>query len=351
MRSLKAISSVLALTLLMSGCAAGKVQEEPVTETTFEESTTTTTTACTTTEITTTVREDPIEFNPHVYSAKLAESIGEDHWQAFYNLCDALRKGEDSFECSNMESYLWATDTITLRDLFPFAAMKVSQADDPYEAGIGKIKYIMAKEEFVKGEKDFETQVTADLNKYVKSSYSDFEKCVALYDYMETEYTYDYDWDTYDDDGLVYKCFKSRTGLCVELAGVYSYMLLQVGIDALSCSCFSDICHSWTYVTLKGKSYHIDPTWGLRSESGDGSLSLTYFLNTDSDRKTDGVNFDDCCIQLLPEYWLKDSDKVFSATDDSYNEFWMATFSRMDTDKNILYYLKGDEEHEFHYED
>ncbi|MCR5385301.1 MAG: hypothetical protein K6E72_11805 [Saccharofermentans sp.] len=63
------------------------------------------------------------EFNPHVYSPTLAQEISQDKWDAFYNLCDALRAGENSFECSSREAYDFAMNVSTLASLFPPACL------------------------------------------------------------------------------------------------------------------------------------------------------------------------------------------------------------------------------------
>ena len=363
MRSSKSISLVLAAAILFAGCTVAKPVETTdrsvITEASVPEATESTSygTTAETTPSPTPVPEEPIEFNPHVYSAKLAESVDEDCWQAFYNLCDALRKGEDSFECKSEEAYLWATDAATLLKFFPAACAQVEQKDSkgkiPFKNGVAKINYLTSPGDFVKREKEFEDRVVEDLNRYVKSSYSDFEKCVALYDYVTSEYTYNDDWDIPSDSGADYYAFMNRKGICGELGGIYAYMLLQVGVDALTISCFEDICHSWTYVTIDGKSYHTDPTWGLRNEYTGKKMYFTYFMMTDGERAADGAKMDELAISVLPGYWIKDSGKDFSATDDRYCELRFATFSRMDTEKNILYYLRGDDdtEYEFHYED
>jgi len=36
------------------------------------------------------------EFEPHVYISKLLPDVPQDYWDSFHNLCDALRKGEDT---------------------------------------------------------------------------------------------------------------------------------------------------------------------------------------------------------------------------------------------------------------
>ena len=301
------------------------------------------------------VEENPFTFNPHEYSAKIAESYSEDYWTSFYNLCDALRVGDDTFECASKEIYEWCLDDVTLCQLFPAACMKVTgKSNDgtvPFENGIGRIYYNMPKEDFVKREAEFEECVTKVINDNVKSSYSDFEKCLFLYDYMESNFTYNYDWPYFGDDGADYYCFMNKTGICCELSGVYAYLLRQVGVDAIQFDCSESLDHSWTYVIIDGKGYHIDPTWALKADSPSEELYLDYFMMSQKDREEDDFDFSDTQVGLLPEYFVSQSDKTFPADDETYSCLRYAFLKDIDTDKNTLHYEYGGEIYELKYED
>ena len=97
MTSKKIIGLLLTASLILSGCSAKtKTPVSSVVNTQKE--------AVVTSETTSETTHKPFEFNPHVYSAKLAERITEkDYWESLYNLCDALRKGEKTFKCSSKE--------------------------------------------------------------------------------------------------------------------------------------------------------------------------------------------------------------------------------------------------------
>ena len=293
-------------------------------------------------------------FNPHIYSAKLNESYGKEWWDSFYNLCDALRLGEDTFKCENKEIYDWCMDIVTLNNLFPTACVSVnSKSNDgttPYENGIGRIYYTIPKEEFLERQKNFETEITNILNIYLKYDYSDFEKCLKLYDYMITTYNYDYDNSTFQSKtGATYNTFITKEGICCDFGSLYAYLLLQSGVDALLVS-NTGLDHAWTYVTINGKGYHIDPTWGLKEVNSD-EFCLDYFMMTDEDREEDG-DFPRELLQvtLIPEFYAIDSKVDYSASDDTYACFRYAYLTDIDLEKNIIYYTKFDEVFEFQYE-
>ena len=287
--------------------------------------------------------EAAFEFNPHVYSPMLAQEIPQDYWDSFYNLCDALRAGGTTFACSSREAYEWATDNVVLGHLFPPACTKVSgESNDgttPFEGGVGRIYYSMPIEEYVKRQAEFEAVVTDVLNTWLEPDDNDFEKCLKLYDYMESDYCYDYGSRDYTDGAHYYSIMNQR-GICSELSGVYAYFLLQVGVDAQQVGCCIPygLAHAWTYVVLDGKGYHIDPTWGLKSELGTEGLCLQYFMITDEARNSDGCLVEELTADLLPEYWTNRSLLDYSATDDSYSTRGYALLTSLDEEEKIVYY-------------
>ena len=336
---------VLAFAVLPAGCRA-EPEQHTAENSGPEETAVTAVTAAETTQTETTAapEAEPYTFNPHVYSPMLSPEIPQTHWDAFYHLCDALREGQTTFACENEEAYRWATDSVVLGHLFPPACMKISgESDDgsvPFENGTGRIYYKMPAAEYVKRQADFEELVTDVLNSCLEPDDDDFEKCLKLYDYMESNYSYDYaSQDRVLEDGAHYNTMITKKGICSELSGVHAYLLMQVGVDAQEVGIFvPEMCHSWTYVVLDGKGYHIDPTWSLKSDLGTDQLNLEYFMMSDAHRINDGCPVDDLTVDLLPEYWVSYSSLSFSASDESFSTQDYATFDALDEEKKILYY-------------
>ena len=290
MKNKKIISLVLAFAFLLSGCNSAKTV---TTEQTDLEGVTgqTATSDITDPSQTETTASEPFEFNPHVYSGKIAERIPQDRWDAFDNLCDALRKGENTFECPNQKAYEWATDAAVLCNLFPAAGAKIEGVSDDgspaFENGVGKIHYNMPVEDFIKREADFEALITDILNSTIEKDDTEYEKALKLYLYVANNYVYDTSLiEKLDDDNYVYVCFIEKRGQCVNFASIYAYLLLQAGVDAVSYSIFEELCHSWTYVVINGKGYHIDTTWALKADGIDG-IYLDYFMMSDKERIND----------------------------------------------------------------
>ena len=286
------------------------------------------------------------EFNPHLYTPSLAADIPQDYWDSFYNLCDALRAGEKTFQCSSEAAYKWATEWATLNSLFPAASLVVTgESKDgsvPFENGTGKIYYEIPAEEFVKRQAEFEQVVTDIINSCVSYDDTEFEKCLKLYDYVESTFSYvDYGVDGNDDQ--TYYAFMNKKGLCAQLANVYAYLLLQTGVEAIEVGCYDPkISHSWTYVVIDGKGYHTDPTWALKDTEHSDRLYLYYFMMTD-ERRSEGCPVADLNSSLLPNYWESKSNMDFHAADDSYMFPSMSYLDSLDEENRVVRYnLSGE---------
>lgn len=284
---------------------------------------------------------EPYVFNPHLYSPMLSAFYPQEWWDSFYNLCDALREGRSSFACVSQEAYDWCMDEVTLADLFPAACVVVKgESDDgsaPYEDGVGKIHYRIPPEDYVVRQADFEALIEEILNRVLEPDDTDFEKCLKLYAYMASEYTYG---DIFNEnEGYTYTTLVHKEGVCENLSGVYVYLLLQVGVDALNVGCFEGIQHAWTYLILDGEGYYTDPTWALHEEGE--ALSLTYFLNSEETRNAFGLPTDDLTAGMVPGFWLSRTDTKLPATSEAYGCLLWSEFVSLDEEEKILYYDDG----------
>jgi len=290
------------------------------------------------------------EYNPHLYSRLLAKEIPQDHWDAAYNLIDTLRRGADTFECPSQEIYEWCMDPVTLAHLIPPACMRItgesSDGTTPFEEGTGRIYYKMPAEEYVTRQADFEEKVVRVLNDTLEKDDDDFEKCLKLYNYMESNYDYNYEGSggVEGPDGYIYSTFMEHKGQCIDLAGVYAFLLRQAGVEALSTGCSDDLDHEWTYAVVNGQGYHIDPTWALKSDRGTDSLYLDYFMMSDEIRTATGCPVDDLTVQMLPQFWVRNTSLTLKAEDDKYYPGEYAVFKRLDEENKVLWYWDADGE-------
>ena len=345
----KIIGILLVFALVLSGCNT----KEQTVDTTDESASSVTADTTATSETTTaapseTEAKSTYKFNPHLYSKTVGDAIPDDYYQALYNLIDALREGKDTFECPSQEAYDWATLDTTLNNLFPAACMKVTGVSNdgtiPYENGIGRIYYKIPADEFVIREAEYEAEIEEVLNTWLEDDDTDFEKCIKLYDYMESTFIYGEPDPASTGDGADYKAFVCKTGVCDHIASIYAYLLMQSGVDAMNIGIFEPgMCHAWTYVVIDGQGYHVDATWSLKKYIGTDDLYLAYFMMSDDLRISTGCLLNDITAPLLPRYWASFYEGMeFKATDKSYEFPNSGRFKELDEENKILYYYDMD---------
>ncbi|MBO4559905.1 MAG: hypothetical protein J5712_07490 [Lachnospiraceae bacterium] len=283
------------------------------------------------------------EFNPHVFSKYYLMEHGEDRRDAFYRYVDALRAGEDSFECPNIGAASWASGRLATY-FFPVGAVYCYAEYDGN--GRANITYTIPKEEFLEKEREFEKMVTDIVNDVVEEDYTDLEKALALYEFMTEYCVYDYEMlyniSDWMDRQSGYRVLIEKQGICWEIACIYRYLLLQCGVDSeeITGAPLDDgDLHEWNYIELDGVGYLIDATWGLTDSR---KPDLTYFLFTDALRR-DRDGFDPESFDLAG-YGLYGARKVygFKAEDERYSEIWKGTYVAFDENEKCIFYMDTD---------
>ena len=210
-----------------------------------------------------------------------------------------------------------------------------------FKDGKATFQYKIPKDELAQKEAEFETMVTDILNEVLRDDYSDVEKILALYIYFSNNYTYDY--DTYyrmSDEAVqgicAYRFFTTKHGICAECSVAFSFLLLQAGVDAAVCGGNRESDsegHAWTYVTINGKNYHVDPTFVM--ESGN---CLSYFMMTDEQRYREG-GFKKEMNTVGCHYKNDRNGSEYTADDDFFAPLWGKYLTSFDPDKNLIYYV------------
>ncbi|RKM54115.1 hypothetical protein D6853_14350 [Butyrivibrio sp. X503] len=290
-------------------------------------------------------------FNPHVDVPLIHDSYGDDAWNSFYDLCDAVRDGDDGFACADEDTFRLCLDM--MRAFFPGAYPYIDLNNSYFSDGIGYIVYLIPKNEVVEKEREFEQEVENILRECVTKDYTDVEKCFALYDYIARNYGIDWEEDDVvtgkaefsedhkSEDVGIRKGIMTRSGVCAEFSGVYTYLLLQCGVDAMT---YGANGHRWSYVRINGNEYHIDPTWGTTKNH---TANLTYFMMTDAERK---ANIKKRIFPLKFRYKYFNNCMSYSAVDERFQVLRGGTFLSMDTENKVVYYELGGETCEYHYD-
>ena len=340
----KILVALLTLTMLVSGCSVSVPANIAASENTSSEMTSETTSETIETETTTetTKAAEPFVFKRHVHTNLLSQYVTEDMWQDLYNYMDAIYAGEDTFKCSDKKSYEWCTHDAVIGTFLPPVCTFVE--GNGFKDGVAKFKYKMDKDKLHERIAAFEKEIEKMLNEAIRSDYSDFEKVMGLYYYMCRHFVYDF--SPLDGQGIDdfsdYACLMKKNGICCEVAGAYSYLLMQCGVEATSMGGDGKGgFHSWTYVVIGGKGYHVDATWGLHGEYPEGDLFLQYFMMTEAERASDFEK------EMRPDYlwiWVDKCDMTkFPANDDMFAKLHDggSYFKGMNTTDNTITYVNS----------
>ena len=288
------------------------------------------------------------EFNPHIHPKTLDTVVAPEYLEGMYNLIDALRAGEDSFECANEDVYQWCHNGCNVIQFLPAATGVLLEyfnlPEDAYKDGVGKIYYVMDKDKFLKREEAFEKDIMKVVNDTVTPEYSDFEKSVAFLDHIASTC----DFVDIDLSGEEHYCrpLYEHCGVCSEFAQYYSYLLSQCGVDSLVVDNDDPEggMHAWSYVSIDNKGFYVDPTWMLKSVYGDSKLRLEHFMVTDEHRANYDLHPEEFSYVIAPGMGPVCNDDRFEPLHEGFLE-------SIDRDKNILYYSVQDEIKEFDYGD
>ena len=336
----KILSCLLCFILICSTVVSCSGKE--TTDTTLQE---TSVSAQTSTAAETSGTEAPAKwfsFNLKISSSFMLDVYGKDKCDAWSSLIDAVMEGKDTFSCVDKHTYLWMMNEFP--DRYLPVLHKIVKTPDNYldieVNGTAPIEYKVSKEEAARMIAEFRQLVEDIINEAVKPEYNDFEKALALYNYFATTYVYDYDAARLVESEpskanytCSYRLFTEKTGICSELAKAYSYLLMQLGVDATT---VTEGKHEWSLIKLGGNYYHVDPTWVINDWYG-----LSYFLMTDEQRNVQG-GYNKSKFVYVGEYF-PDNKPVYPANDDSFCSMWNCHVTSFDTKTKILKYTKLDE--------
>gem|GEM_PF-2354316 len=300
----------------------------------------------------------PIEsiytYNPHACSQKLYDAYGSKYWDTLFNLIDALRAGEDTFECPDEDAFEWCGQIPVLNHYIPLAKLYIQLEEGNYSDGVGKITYTIPKEEYVQKEQEFEDSIMGIINEYVRKDDSDFEKCMALFEYFSLNYEYDSErkekWFDADDElynqqgfGSYYAFMNNDHAICEEVTALFDYMLNQCGVDALAFKS-DEIRHMWSYATMDGVGFYFDCTGGMCMSVDEAVLG--WFGMTDENCHK--AYADD--ISPINLHRDIDPSVVFSGTDDRFDRVHFGTLVEMDRERKVIRIRIDDEIGEYNYE-
>lgn len=141
------------------------------------------------------------------------------------------------------------------------------------------LRYRMTRDE----EKWVLAEIRRVLARITNDTMSDFEKIVAVHDYIVR--AYDYEMQTDGSPFTVHTFMHEGRGVCMAYALLFEKMM-----EALKIPCYyvigkadgeSALGHAWNMVELDGAWYHVDATWNDLGSKGSHEIRYRYFLRSD----------------------------------------------------------------------
>lgn len=130
-----------------------------------------------------------------------------------------------------------------------------------------------------------EAELDAEIEKLVqqlelKSDLTDYQKISAIYNYICSNITYDYEHkedDNYPLKQTAYAAVVNKTAVCQGYATLFYRLALEAGVDCRYITGFAGEYHAWNIVQLDGQYYNVDVTWDSEA------YNFQYFLKSPAD--------------------------------------------------------------------
>ncbi|MDR2532031.1 MAG: dockerin type I domain-containing protein [Oscillospiraceae bacterium] len=157
------------------------------------------------------------------------------------------------------------------------------------------LNYFMTSNEYRAAKRRFDNAVAEALD-YAKNADTEFEKALALHDYLVLNTVYDSDsLNHFLNTGKVlrhsshtaYGALVNGTAVCDGYSKAYMYLLNRVGVEnRIITGTARNVPHAWNVVKIDGAWYHVDVTFNdpLINNQFDlhGRVSHTFFLLSDA---------------------------------------------------------------------
>ena len=157
-------------------------------------------------------------------------------------------------------------------------------------------------------------EICADLDE----TSTDFEKALAVHDYLVFNYKYDETYTIYD----AYNMIAKKTGVCQAYSEVFDLLMAYLDVECVIVSS-SDMNHAWNLVKIEGSWYHMDATWDDPVPDKEGRIKYTYFLHDDASFKEDYEHYGwngNGIVASNEEY--EDLPRGNNATQVYSNDYW-----------------------------
>ena len=164
-----------------------------------------------------------------------------------------------------------------------------------------KLIYLYPAEKVAAMRRSTDSKANDIINNIIKPGMSEYEKVLAVHDYVILSSRYDRlnaDSDTVPpEEHEAYGVLINGIGVCDSYAKAVKLLLEKAGVQCMlvegsksgvAAQSLDDIDHAWNIVRIDGEYYHVDATWNDVSEER-GSIEMVYHhfnLNDEEMQKT-----------------------------------------------------------------
>ncbi|WML37334.1 transglutaminase domain-containing protein [Clostridium sp. OS1-26] len=226
------------------------------------------------------------------------------------------------------------------------------QPSIPFKVTID-FKYSDSRETLKNKEKAVQKKVQEIVEKVIKPDMKDYEKEVALHDYLVNNTKYDKRFFTKDmpnDSNTAYGVLINGIGACQGYSEAMYKLLKAVGIESTVVSGDANdgkswVAHAWNIVKIGGQYYHLDTTWDDPvTEDGSNDSRYTYFNLTDEqiskNHKWDKSKYPQCSITTYNFQNLniveKDKNENVIIPIKSYSDFYKSIRTSLADGDSVL---------------
>jgi hypothetical protein len=161
----------------------------------------------------------------------------------------------------------------------------------------------------------------------IRPGMSDYEKELAIHDYLLLHVAYDYDNYVQDavpyDSYTMYGALIKGVAVCQGYAYAAQLMLEMAGIEShIVTGTANGIPHAWNKVKIGGEYYNLDVTWDDPVPDVQGRVTYGYFNVTDEELRRDHV-------------WEDDLPKGEAAAYNYFNYNGLTVYSRSEFEARI----------------
>lgn len=238
-----------------------------------------------------------VKYNFTVNEDVSENEVSVQNYTQYYNaLKEALSNYKDTLvlNISNYDKNTYDLNVIddvlddnpNLRDWYLSAGANL-QGTNPVKMSIN-FKYSDTKQNLIKKESELQDKASEIVNNITNSGMKDYQKELALHDYVVNNADYDRSVNLPDDSYTAYGILINGVGVCQGYADAMDRLLTAAGIECqMVIGKANDgdgwVDHAWNIVKIQGKYYELDSTWDDPVTS-DGShlISHSYFNITDN---------------------------------------------------------------------